>query len=69
MGSRPITSRDRFYATITGAFGGFWILLIGRIGLGEAPVGLDMGPNRGHGLHFIAEINLPFWFAAYTRRE
>ena len=36
---RPIRTRDRVGAFFVGAFGGFWVGLLGRLFLGPMPVG------------------------------
>ena len=36
--NRPITAVDRLFGALIGAFGGFWLLLPGRLFLGPTPV-------------------------------
>jgi hypothetical protein len=39
---RPIRTRDRVGAFFVGAFGGFWVGLLGRVFLGAMPVGFTV---------------------------
>ncbi len=38
--NRPITRLDRFYGALVGAFGCFWVFVLGRMFLGPTPVDL-----------------------------
>ena len=40
--NRPIRPSDRIWGALIGAFGGFWVGLLGRVFLGGVPVSLTV---------------------------